>query len=139
MWADDAAARRCNSRSRAHGYWPEIGAALQSPRWSASERIARPGAVSVNISEGLTHAISHLALVGTCGGVLGVAASACAGLCAAGHTRLAPVRIVEIDTATHSGVSYVVRPARYTTAGTVMVDAPPREYEVTFDGMGFVR
>lgn len=64
---------------------------------------------------------------------------ACAGLCAAGHTRLAPVRIVEIDTATHSAVSYVVRPARYTTAGTVMVDAPPREYEVTFDGMGFVR
>lgn len=55
------------------------------------------------------------------------------------HARLAAVRIVEIDTATHSGVSYVVRPARYTTAGTVMVDAPPREYEVTFDGMGFVR
>ena len=26
-----------------------------------------------------------------------------------------------------------------TEAGTVMVDAPPREYEVTFDGMGFVR
>ena len=92
-----------------------------------------------NISEGLTHAVSHLALVGTCGGVLGVAASACAGLCAAGHTRLAPVRIVDVDTATHSGVSYVVRPARYTTAGTVMVDAPPREYEVTFDGMGFMR
>ena len=52
---------------------------------------------------------------------------------------MAPVRIVEIDTATHSAVSYVVRPACYTTAGTVMVDAPPREYEVTFDGMGFVR
>ena len=97
------------------------------------------GRLRQNISEGLTHAVSHLALVGTCDGVLVGAASACAGLCAAGHTRLAPVRIVEIDTATHSGVSYVVRPARYTTAGTVMVDAPPREYEVTFDGMGFVR
>ena len=80
------------------------------------------GRLSQNISEGLTHAISHLALVGTCGGVLVVAASACAGLCAAGHTRLAPVRIVEIDTATHSAVSCVVRPARYTTAGTVMVE-----------------
>lgn len=97
------------------------------------------GRLRQNISEGLTHAISHLALVGTCGGVLGVAASAGAGLWAAGHTRLAPVRIVEIDAATHSGVSYVVRAARYTTARTVMVDAPPREYEVTSDGMGFVR
>ena len=97
------------------------------------------GRLRQNISEGLTHAISHLALVGTCGGVLVVAASAFAGLCAAGHTRLAPVRIVEIDTATHSGVSYVVRPARDNTGGTVMVDAPPSEYEVTFDGIGFVR
>ena len=51
----------------------------------------------------------------------------------------APVRIVEIDTAAGSGRSYVVRPAAYQNNGTVMVEQPAREYEVTFDGMAFVR
>lgn len=51
----------------------------------------------------------------------------------------APVRIVEIDTASNSGRSYVVRPAQYQNGGTVMINQPTREYEVTFDGMAFVR
>ncbi|MFT3666983.1 metallophosphoesterase [Piscinibacter sp.] len=51
----------------------------------------------------------------------------------------APVRIVEIDTAAGGGRSYVVRPARYQSSGTVMVEQPAREYEAAFDGMSFVR
>lgn len=50
----------------------------------------------------------------------------------------APVRIVEIDTATDSGRSYVVKPAMV-GATTSMIAQPAREYEVTFDGMAFVR
>ncbi len=53
--------------------------------------------------------------------------------------RAAPVRIVEIDTAPDSGRSYVLRPARYENGVTRMVDQPAREYEVSFEGMGFVR
>ena len=88
------------------------------------------GRLRQNISEGLTHAISHLALVGTCGGVLVVAASACAGLCAAGHTRLAPVRIVEIDTAANSLSTLIYSPANN-------VDYP--QYSRSESGMNYVK